>query len=327
MQGQRTGWVLTLVMGLLACSLAARQEGPTLRVFSWNVSGRSPVTRADDFRGHLRLAAPDVVLLDEVDGTLSEAAMRDAFGTAGSHDGWQLLWGVRGGRQRIVIAARRPLTELEAFQRNAYPAADVDAVLAAAPADQRDAIRADLGHGVPVNAATLQWDRRRLLLVAMDLQCCGGGWQERRRLAEVRYIRSLVAAAIHEVRPDGVILAGDFNLASPPPATSGIGALPLVVLSGPYPSPIDALLAAEAMQRDGQEWWTINGGEQSPFPFLPFDFQLHSPHSLRASDAYVMDTADYTPGELATAGLSVSSSRTFSEHRPVVVTYSWTRPR
>jgi hypothetical protein len=240
---------------------------------------------------------------------------------------WHLLWGRRGGRQRVVIAARSPLDALEAFQNNAYPDAVVEAILAATPPDDKDRIRKELSSGVPVNATTLTMDGRRLLVVAVDLQCCGEQWQEVRRLAEAREIRRLVEHAISAVKAEGVILAGDFNLATPPAGSGGIGILPFVVLSGPYPAPIHGLIAAEALHRDGREAWTINSGDNSPFPHLPFDFQLYSTGSLRVANAYVMDTADYPSADLTRVGLTPAASRQFSMHRPVVVTYEWTGTR
>jgi endonuclease/exonuclease/phosphatase family metal-dependent hydrolase len=310
---------------------AQRTASRGFRLLSWNVSGRMPVERGADFRGHLQLASPDVVVLDEVDGSLSGQAIHDAL--APSREGsspagaapatWHLTWGERGGRQRVVIAARVPVETVADFQRNAYAETDVAAVLEAAPEPMRAHIGADMAHGLATNAAVVRIDGRRLLVVGADVQCCGLRWQELRRLAEVRHLRSLIGRAIDAMRPDGVILAGDFNLASPAPATAGIGALPLVVVSGPYPPPIHALLAAEALHRDGHEAWTINGGERSPFPHLPFDFQLYSPLSLKRVAAYVMDTADYPAAELQAVGLSATASREFSEHRPVVVSYAW----
>lgn len=322
-------FLCTASLVALSITLPTAQRPTTFRVLSWNVSGMPPVEQADNFRGHLRLAAPDILVLDEVEGSMSEQAFRRSLDDPRSSDNaqWQLLWGIRGGRQRIVIAAQSPLTAIAAFQKNEYPAADIEAVLAAAPAGERDAIRKELLNGIPVNAATVTVSGRRLLLVGVDLQCCGDDWHQVRRLAESRHIRQLVDEAVREVQPDGVILAGDFNLAAPPPGAAGIGALPLIVLSGPYARPIDGLIAAEAIQRDGREAWTITSGDNSTFPRMPFDFQLYSPSALRAVSALVMDSADYPAAELTSVGLTSSSSRHFSEHLPVVVTYEWSSSR
>ena len=307
---------------------APRAQRATFSVLSWNVSGMPPVEQADSFRGHLGLASPDILLLDEVEGKMSEQEFRRVLGNpqAGS-GGWQILWGRRGGRQRIVIAAQSPLDAIDAFQNNAYDAAEIDAVLSAAPADAREGIRTQMADGIPVNAARLTVAGKRLLVVAVDLQCCGGEWQQVRRLAEARHIRRLVDEAIRTSRPDGVILAGDLNLAAPPPARAGIGAVPLVVLSGPYAAPVYGLIAAEATQLDGREVWTISGGDNSPFPLMPFDFQLYSAHSLSVVTARIIDTADYPSAELKARGLTPTSSREFSDHLPVVVTYEWSARR
>ena len=317
-------WCALVGLALLVAPAGAQRAPGAFRVLSWNVSGLSPVERADSFRGHLRLAEPDILLLDEVEGTMSPEAFRQALqDPRAAGPAWHTVWGARGGRQRIVMAARTPLTPIEAFQKNTYPGRDIEAVVAAAPADAKVRIRKELAHGIPVNASTLEIAGRRLLLVAVDLQCCGGEWQEVRRLAEARQVRRLVDDAIRAVQPHGVILAGDFNLAVPSAGEAGIGALPLVVLSGPYAPSIHGLIAAEARQRDGRDVWTINSGANSPFPHMPFDFQLYSPHTLRALTAEVMDTADYPAAELKPAGLYPAASRDFSDHLPVVVTYDW----
>jgi hypothetical protein len=323
-------WCALIALSVLVTPADAQRARATpFRVLSWNVSGRAPVERAENFRGHLRLAEPDIVLLDEVDGSLSEQTLSSLFQDLRTSGGraWHLLWGMRGGRQRIVIGAPSPLTAIDTFQKNSYPDADIETVLAAAPAIARDRLRTELNAGVPVNATTVTIDGRRLLLVSVDLQCCGGQWQELRRLAEARYVRRLVAQTIPAVKADGVIVAGDFNLAEPPAGQGGIGILPLVVLSGPYPPPIHGLIAAEAFHRDGREAWTINAGDNTPFPHMPFDFQLYSVHSLRAVSAYVMDTADYPAAELERGRLTPEASRELSVHRPVVVTYEWAGTR
>ncbi len=312
---------LTVLAGLPA---DAQRTHPSFRVLSWNVSGRQPVERLTDFRGHLALAQPDVVVLDEVEGSVQPQPLRDAFPPPSDGQApWQVLWGERGGRQRVVIAARMPVQPIALAQQNAYAPDVVEAVLAEVPPAGRDRVRADLATGLAFNAGLVRVARRRLLVAGVDLQCCGARWHDVRRIAESRMVRALLTQAIRDTRPDGVILVGDFNLASPPPAMPGTGALPLVLLSGPYPEPVRALLAAEAWHLGRREAWTINGGPQSPFPFLPFDFQLYSPHSLRQVEGLVLDTADQPVEALARAGLTSGASAAFSEHRAVIATYAW----
>jgi exonuclease III len=298
---------------------SAQQRVVSFRVLSWNVSGDMPVKQPENFRGHLQMARPDIVLLDEVQESLTPDSVRTLFGGE-----WHLLWGERGGRQRIVILARWPLTALDAFQKNTYPETDRKAVLDAVPVERRAEISRMLSFEIPVNGGLLQPGGRKLLVVAADLMCCASEqWEELLRLAESREIRRLVDQAITAQAPDGVIVAGDFNLATPPAGRKGTGVLPLVVLSGPYPPPVHGLIAAEAVHQDGHEVWTIHNSDKSPFPAMPFDFQLYSPQTLRVVNAYVLDTADYPASELERVGLKPTSSAEFSNHRPVVVTYEW----
>jgi endonuclease/exonuclease/phosphatase family metal-dependent hydrolase len=317
--------LIALCCLVVAAPGAQGSRSTPFRVLSWNVSGRAPVERPDLFRGHLRLAEPDIVVLDEVDGSLSEAALAELFADAAAADGdrWHLLWGARGGRQRIVIGARSPLAPIEAFQKNSYPDADAEAVVAAAPAESKEAVRQEMRAGIATNATVVTIAGRRLLIAGVDLQCCSAQWQEMRRLAEARHVRRLIERTIPAVRAQGTIVTGDFNLAQPPAGQGGIGVLPFIALSGPYPAPIHGLIAAEAVHRDRREAWTINGGPDSPFPFMPFDFQLYSPRVLRAAQALVMDTADYPTPELERVGLAPAASRELSDHLPVIVTYRW----
>ena len=64
-------WCALVGLALLVAPAGAQRAPGAFRVLSWNVSGLSPVERADSFRGHLRLAEPDILLLDEVEGTMS----------------------------------------------------------------------------------------------------------------------------------------------------------------------------------------------------------------------------------------------------------------
>ena len=327
---------------LVACTLAAggvlsgaMQSAPTidvstpsarLRVLSWNVSGDSFVKHPEAFRQHLVAADPDLILLDEAAGTRGPEDLRPLLnGLRGPADKrWNISWGARGGRQRGVVASRLPVDAIDAFQSNRYREEDVRIVMGLVPPDAVTQVRQSLDDGIPVHAAVVTDAGKRLLVVTVDLQCCGDAWQERRRLAEAKEIRRLVSEAIVRERVDAAIVAGDFNVAIP---RSGeiIGVIPLLVSTGPYPPPIHGLVAAEAYRKDGTRPWTIDGRETG-YPSAPVDFQLYSPASLAVKDALVLDSEDGWDTRPGGIRVDAEWSRQVSEHRPIVVTYLWQKP-
>jgi endonuclease/exonuclease/phosphatase family metal-dependent hydrolase len=325
---------------LLACAggtartsvLEAPQSAPppdsvraaaTLRVLSWNVSGDSFVKHPEAFRQHLLAADPDLILLDEAAGTRGPDDLRPLLdGLRGPTDTkWNISWGARGGRQRGVVASRLAVAPIDAFQSNRYRDEDARSVLALVSPGSAAQVRQSIDDGIPVHAAIVTSAGRRLLVVTVDLQCCGETWQEVRRLAEAREIRRLVSEAIVRDRPDAAVIAGDFNVAIPR-AGEVIGVVPLLVSSGPYPPPVHGLIAAEAYRRDGTRPWTIDGRETG-FPSAPFDFQLYSPSTLSVVDALVLDSEDTGHSVTGVARLKPEWSQQLSEHRAVVVTYRW----
>ena len=315
----------------LACAVnlagwQGRTANTTFRVLSWNVSGDSFVKGRAAFEAHLRIANADIILLDEVAGGLGPADLEPVLKAVGEKAAWNVSWGLRGGRQRAVIATRLPFAQVAAFQENTYPERVVQDVLNATPEAQRQRTRDSLAAGIPLNGGIIRIGGRSVLAAVADVECCGTVWQQVRRLGEAREIRRLMSESIRRYRPAAVILAGDFNLATAPAGQPGIGSMPLLILSGPYPAPFHALLAAEAYHRDGRSAWTIHG-HGTAFPSLPFDFQLYSPNSLRVMAAEVINSAMMEPVDLARFALTRDASAKVSEHLPVLVEYEWAMPR
>ena len=289
-------------------------------MLSWNVAETAFVRDVDAFRGHLAQARPDILLLDEVLPTAAGTPLADALAPIGSaHAGeWQLVVGDSGGRQRGVIASRLPLEPLQELAGPVpYPAADRERLEARMVAAKEARPVYTMEGGIPVSGAIVQLGSRRLLVVAADLQCCGGtpdSWQEERRRVETREIRRRVAQVLARTRVDGVIVAGDLNLVNTP--------LPLMILAGPYPAPHHGLLAAELTHLGGTDTWTWDG-RGTPFPSRPMDFLLYDPRALELREGYVLDSADLAPAELARLGLQPEASSRLSDHRPLVASFAW----
>jgi hypothetical protein len=176
-----------------------------------------------------------------------------------------------------------------------------------------------MDNGIAVAGAIIQVGARSILAVSVDLQCCKGtpDWQEMRRQLEVAAIRNIVQDVLTGEPVDAVLVGGDFNLVST--------GTPLVMLTNPYPAPHFALVPADAWHLDGLEVWTWDG-RGSPFPTSALDFQLYSFASLEVAQAVVFSTEDLGSEELAALGLSATSSRSLSDHLPIVVDYKWRRP-
>ncbi len=286
----------------------------------WNVSSDAFARDPASFRALLTRADADILLLDEVAPTTPETQLRAALAgrrREGSND-WYIAFGRSGGRQRGVIISRQPLERVpELSEIVPYPVPDRERIHNRMIAADADRPGYSMDGGVPVNGAIVTAGARRLLVVVIDLQCCGEqpeGWEEDRRSVETREIRRRVEQVLRRTHVDGVIVAGDFNAVSTP--------LPVVILSGPYPSPHVGLIAAELRHLDDREMWTWDG-RGTPFPSRPMDFLLYSPHALRLRTGYILDSADLARAELDRLGLEPESAVRLSKHLPLVTEFVW----
>jgi endonuclease/exonuclease/phosphatase (EEP) superfamily protein YafD len=174
-----------------------------------------------------------------------------------------------------------------------------------------------LEDGIAVNGVIITDGDHRLLVVSMDLECCGNdpdSWEEDKRRVETREIRRLIGQVLKRTHVDGIIVAGDFNLVGT--------AIPLVNLSGPYNPPHAGLIASELYHQDGITMWTWDG-RGTPFPSRAMDFVLYSPNSLELKEGYILDTEDFSPEELQYMGIQPESSSKMSEHLPLVAEFVW----
>ncbi|MEZ5438689.1 MAG: hypothetical protein R3F12_10110 [Lysobacteraceae bacterium] len=290
-----------------------------IRVLSWNVSHDSPVRDPEAFRSIVASSGANILLLDEMEPTVTEQQIRAALPESDAADGhWYISHGSSGGRQRDVIVSRMPLEPVAEFQGILpYPEASLQPIHDGMAEAGFQHPKQSTDEGIAVNGAIVQSGGRRLLVVSFDLECCGSlpdGWEEHKRNTEVREIRRLIRAVLERTPVDGVIAGGDFNLV--------MTGLPLVILSGPYPAPHGGLIAAELMHVDSDRTWTWDG-RGTPFPSRALDFLLYSPGSLSLDSGYILDTEDFSPAELQHWGLAPESSSTLSDHRPLVASFMW----
>ncbi len=311
---------LLVCLALFACPALAqplpRASGTALRALVWNVSREQFFDQQVGFVAALKAMDADLIILDEM------PAQRDANDVAAvlrQVDGaqWQVVYGSSGHNQRVVFAIRGGLSPLPSFKYLAYPPRFVRE-MKAMPMNprQQEQIGASLNAGIGAFAALAHHDGRRLLIVGVDLQCCGDSddaWEERRRHVESRVIRRTLDQAWSTRQPDAVIVAGDFNAVR--------GLKPVMLMQGSRARPAQRLRIAPARHANGKDSWTWDG-RGTPFPSRPIDFMLHSAQ-LRVLRALVFDPETMSAAERQALGLSAEQFIPLSAHRPVVVDFAW----
>jgi endonuclease/exonuclease/phosphatase family metal-dependent hydrolase len=283
-----------------------RLPGPTLRVVSWNVAGKAMLTRPDPFHRILSALAPDVILLDEVSSQASEEWVETFLGPH-----WQIVLGAGGGRQRTVAASLHPIAPVAELRRVDYPAEQSRRILGLlSDADRRAVLAQAHQEGVPTTGAAVEVGGRRLLVVPVDLQCCGdrpGCPEDRIRLMEAGAIHAAVRRALAAGRFDGLLIAGDFNL---------------VASREPLDLMAEGLTIAETLRLDGLSNATW-GRRGSQFPPGRLDYLLYSDNSLRLLASFAFRTGDLPIYWLRRHRLQPDDSDLASDHLPIVADFSW----
>jgi endonuclease/exonuclease/phosphatase family metal-dependent hydrolase len=307
-------------IGVNAFAQIVPPDNQAFRVVSWNISGDSYVTHKEIFRSTMTFIKPDVIVLDEVIPTVTAAQLQEALiGIDPSDDRpWNIDFGASGGRQRGVIASRLPLEpSFSLTGMIPYPEEPRQRIGAQMSPDDHQWIRYSMDGGIPVNGVIITVKDRRLLVVSVDLQCCGGledDWQETRRQLEARVIRDLLGKELSQRKVDGIILAGDLNSV----ATN----YPEEILAGSDKVQQTVLKIADVFHIDGVTDWTWDGRD-TPFASGILDYQFYSPDRLIMMGSYIFDAEDYELSTISPFGLDSTSSIQLSRHRPLIVDYSW----
>lgn len=323
----RAGTVAVLcLLCLLALPHAPRLSAETLplaagadfRVLVWNVSRGNFFEHAEGFVAVLSAADADVLILDEMPDDRQAADVLEILRRVeGSKRApWQLSYGGSGFGQRSVIALRSSWHGVAEFDHLAYPEGFLDWMRGQdLPARRRAQLEADIQAGVAAHGIVGHLQGRKLLLVGVDLQCCGDSddsWEEQRRLTESRVIRIALDQVIDGYHLDAVVVGGDFNTTR--------GRAPVATVQG---DPADAerhLKVDDARHGDGQDW-TWNG-EGTPFPSKKLDYLLYS-HSLQLRRALVFDPQTMAEVERARLTPDFPEMQSLSAHRPLLVDFSW----
>ncbi len=312
-------WLMLAPAALTAAESWPRAEGTAFRAMVWNVGREQLFVERPRFLAALQAIDADLIVFDEMSG---QRSADDVIGLLGELDApgdapWQVVYGTSGDNQRAVFALRGEVRTIPSFAHLPYPPRFLRWArnLRMKP-DQRARMDQNLAAGIGTAAAEVRIDGRRLLVVGVDLQCCGDtddAWEERRRMIEARAIRTLLDREWSARKPDAVIVAGDFNAVR--------GLKPVRALQGIAGHPTRRLAVSDAAHANGVDRWTWDG-RGTPFPSRPIDFLLHS-RELIPLQALVFDAETMSADQRASLGLGADHFRALSEHRPVVVDFAW----
>lgn len=303
-----------------ALAQAVNDNNASFRVLSWNISEDAFVENRPEFRALVEHNQPDILLLDEVEPTSTEALLREALPPVGTEpdQDWFIDFGFSGGRQRGVIVSRYPLETVAEFDSKLnYPEPAYSYILENMSEKEHTYVNWSMDDGIAANAAIAHLGNRRLLLVTLDIQCCGNdpaSWQEFKRRTEVKEIRRLVRQVLQRTKIDAVIVAGDFNLVATP--------APLIIMSNTERPPFTNLATAEVYQTDGKSTWTWDG-RGSQWPSRIMDFQLYSGQTLQIKSGFVFNSELLSPEVIAKLKFQPLTQKQLSDHLPVVVDYQW----
>jgi endonuclease/exonuclease/phosphatase (EEP) superfamily protein YafD len=292
----------------------ARHPDTALRVLVWNVD-RTFFRENAGFQRVLDTIDADLLILDEMPAGVSGEEIASALPAREAP--WHVLYGTGGGpHQRASIAVQRPLQRVPEFDQLPYPREHFEEWVKVVPPAKQQRALGSLEAGVATVAGVVEHNGRRLLVVGLDLECCGDSAdsaQEQRRQFESRAIRAAIDAVAEPLKVDAVLVGGDFNPVN--------GSAPLDIMYRGA-SARTSLAAVETRHRgkDGAAW-TWNGRE-TPYPSGRLDYLMHS-SALVVLQSQIFDSDDLDTDLLRALGIAPGLSHTLSPHRPIVVDFAW----
>lgn len=294
-------------------SRTGRSEG-SYRVATWNVASGSFIRRSPDFARVLGALEPDVILLDELPGDVTAAAIESwlessALAELGT---WHVVLGGTGGVQRAAVAARdRPMEAASSLTTVPYPPDALASLAATGAGDEPPLAATELARGVSTAGAWVELDGRRVLFVAADLQ--SGGWpgslRDRLRTLQATLLHRQVASALRTDGPAPVVIGGDLNLVGS--RTPLFSLAQRLDVDGSDLVPVDAVRLGER---------TLATWRNPSDVFAPgrLDFILVPDAAMTAANSFVFATEDLDDRALDHLGLERDLTRRLSDHLPVV---------
>ena len=169
-----------------------------IRVVSWNGEFGALFKNPNPFKRSFQALQPDIVLLQELPDKLAPKKLSDWFDTLDRKQSWTTSVG--GQSLCVAVATPHPME----------PVSELSPVRKLAPGGKGNIVRATGG--------LIRIGKRTILAVAVHLKCCGrlGSSEDEKRRAEAEAIHEAVRLAIKRLKPDGVVIGGDFNLVGGP---------------------------------------------------------------------------------------------------------------
>jgi len=280
----------------------------SIRVAQWNVSSQSFLNDLEDFARALAAVEPDVVLLDEISGDVTDEDVALFFSAPALAElgDWAFVLGESGGRQRTMVGARgREIRPAESMREVHYTPEIFESFQETAPPWFQQLLALEAERQISATGAWVDVGSDEVLFVPFDLQSAGwvGSPHDRLRLIQAETIRSHVQSELG----DGglVVLGGDLNLVgSDEPLQALIRGLDR---DGSDLSPVDALRLGE---RTYATWRDARG------LFAPgrLDFLLVPDMQTTITNSFVFTTEDLDDEALARLGLEAGLSARLSDH-------------
>ena len=170
------------------------EESAGIRVTSWNGERGALFENPNAFARTFEAIKPDLVLLQELPAGINPGKLNQWFGRLQGDKTWNAL--SSGGSLPVAVVSSHPLEAVPELAK----------ITGIDPRGSKRMVRAVGG------LATI--DGRKVLVVSLHLKCCGrlGSSEDQKRRAEVDAIHEAMLTVVERLKPDHVVVGGDFNL-------------------------------------------------------------------------------------------------------------------
>jgi len=276
-----------------------------VRVVAWNVSGTRPRDEPAAFGRVMAALAPEVILLDEVWETVTAESIQELLAAIPGAGPWNVHVGQSGGRQKTVVASRRPLRAVEGMRVMSYPPGVLDSLVRTAglrPRLEEIEERA----GLAMTGAWVTIEGREVLFVPFDLQSAGyaGSPEDGLRVLQATLLQTAVREALRGAKDSLVILGGDVNLVGSDE--------PLRILEA------DGRQRARLLRLADGTLDTWRNPKQDLFTPGRLDYLISGGAGLRFVRGFPFEPAELSPEALQRLGLRAGDAATISDHLPLV---------
>jgi endonuclease/exonuclease/phosphatase family metal-dependent hydrolase len=170
------------------------EESAGIRVTSWNGERGALFENPNAFARTFEAIKPDLVLLQELPPGIKPEKLNQWFGRLQGDKTWSAL--TSGGSLPVAVVSSHPLEAVPELAK----------ITGIDPRGSKRMVRAVGG--------LAKIDGRKVLVVSLHLKCCGrmGSSEDQKRRAEVDAIHEAMRIVVERIKPDHVVVGGDFNL-------------------------------------------------------------------------------------------------------------------